>query len=67
MPSYDPNNLEKNWKGIIANKDMPLLNRAVSGLYPPGSIFKTITAISALENIPGVYNKRFHDNGKLSF
>ena len=66
-PSYDPNNLEKNWKGIVANKDMPLLNRAVSGLYPPGSIFKTITAISALENIPNVYNKRFEDNGKLVF
>lgn len=64
-PSYDPNNLEKNWKGIIANKDVPLLNRAVSGLYPPGSIFKTITAVSALENIPNVYNKEFNDNGKL--
>ncbi|MBU3126938.1 peptidoglycan D,D-transpeptidase FtsI family protein [Clostridium tagluense] len=67
MPSYNPNNLEKDWKGIVANKDMPLLNRAVSGLYPPGSIFKTITAISALENIPSVYNKRFEDNGSLVF
>ena len=67
MPSYDPNNLEEDWKGILANKDLPLINRAVSGLYPPGSIFKTITAISALENIPGVYNKQFVDNGKLVF
>jgi len=66
-PSYDPNNLEKNWKGIIANKNMPLLNRAVSGLYPPGSVFKTITAISALENIPNVSNQRFQDNGTLTF
>lgn len=67
MPTYDPNNLEKNWKGMLANKDMPLINRAVSGLYPPGSIFKTITAISALENLPGVYNKSFQDNGTLVF
>ncbi len=67
MPTYDPNNLEKNWKAMLANKDVPLLNRAVSGLYPPGSIFKTITAISALENIPGVYDKQFVDNGTLVF
>lgn len=67
MPSYNPNNLEADWDAILANKDLPLLNRAVSGLYPPGSIFKTITAISALENIPGVYNKGFQDNGKLVF
>ncbi|MBU3142525.1 penicillin-binding protein 2 [Clostridium sp. CF012] len=67
MPTYDPNNLERDWKAIRANKDSPLMNRAVSGLYPPGSIFKTITAISALENLPGVYNKRFQDNGSLVF
>ncbi|MCJ7689470.1 MAG: penicillin-binding protein 2, partial [Clostridiaceae bacterium] len=67
LPSYDPNNLAKEWKGILANKDVPLLNRAVSGMYPPGSIFKTITAISALENIPDVYNRKFQDNGKLVF
>jgi peptidoglycan glycosyltransferase len=67
MPSYNPNNLDVDWDAILANKDLPLLNRAVSGLYPPGSIFKTITAISALENIPGVYNKGFQDNGKLVF
>jgi peptidoglycan glycosyltransferase len=67
LPSYDPNNLAKEWSGILANKDVPLLNRAVSGMYPPGSIFKTITAISALENIPDVYNRKFEDNGKLVF
>ncbi|MGK0466164.1 peptidoglycan D,D-transpeptidase FtsI family protein, partial [Clostridium sp.] len=67
LPSYDPNNLAKEWSGILANKDVPLLNRAVSGMYPPGSIFKTITAISALENIPDVYNREFEDNGKLVF
>jgi peptidoglycan glycosyltransferase len=66
-PSYDPNNLSKNWKGITSNKEMPLLNRAVSGLYPPGSTFKTITAISALENLPNIYDRDFKDNGKLVF
>ena len=66
-PSYDPNNLNKNWKGITSNKEMPLINRAVSGLYPPGSVFKTITAISALENLPDVYERNFKDEGKLVF
>jgi len=65
-PSYDPNNLDSNWKAIVANKEMPLLNRAISGLYPPGSIFKTITAISALQNITNVYNRSFQDTGSLS-
>lgn len=66
-PSYDPNNLNKNWKDIVENKQVPLLNRAVSGLYPPGSVFKTITAISALENLPSIYDKTFNDEGKLVF
>ncbi|MCB2353297.1 peptidoglycan D,D-transpeptidase FtsI family protein [Clostridium estertheticum] len=64
-PSYDPNNLEKDWKSITTNKEMPLLNRAVSGLYPPGSTFKTVTAASALENIANVYNSSLNDNGSL--
>ncbi|MBU3179679.1 peptidoglycan D,D-transpeptidase FtsI family protein [Clostridium psychrophilum] len=64
-PSYDPNNLDKEWKSINSNKDMPLLNRAVSGLYPPGSTFKTVTAASALENITNVINTSKNDNGSL--
>ena len=34
--------------------DTPLINRAINGLYPPGSTFKTITLTSALDNISGV-------------
>ena len=64
-PSYDPNNLDENWKGITTNKETPLLNRAVAGLYPPGSVFKTITAISALGNLNNVTNRTLSDNGKL--
>lgn len=64
-PSYDPNSLGEDMKGLNSDKDVPLLNRAVSGLYPPGSVFKTVTAVSALENISGVFNKGFDDNGKL--
>jgi penicillin-binding protein A len=66
-PSFDPNNLEKDWNAINTNKDKPLINRATAGLYPPGSTFKTLTAISSIENIPGIMNRTFNDTGKITF
>lgn len=64
-PSFNPNNLQEIWQSINADKNIPLLNRATAGLYPPGSTFKTVTAVSALENMPGVRNRTFQDNGEL--
>lgn len=64
-PSFDPNNLQNTWKQLNQDSNKPLLNRATAGLYPPGSTFKTVTAISALENIPGVQNKYIQDTGSL--
>ena len=54
-PSYDPNAFvhgieEKDWKNLIGNDKKPLTNKALSGLYPPGSTIKTLVALSALEN-----------------
>ncbi len=54
-PTYDPNSfvhgIEQNyWKSLIKNERKPLINKAISGLYPPGSTIKTIVALSALEN-----------------
>ncbi len=54
-PSYDPNAFvhginKKYWKSLINNEKKPLINKAISGLYPPGSTIKTIVALSALEN-----------------
>lgn len=64
-PSFNPNNLQEIWQSINADKNIPLLNRATAGLYPPGSTFKTVTAVSALENMPSVRNRTFQDNGEL--
>jgi len=51
-PSYDPNwfleNPEK-VRQILKDKNQPLFNRAVSGLYAPGSTIKLIVAAGALE------------------
>lgn len=47
-PSYDPNNIEANWKSLSKEEGGPLLNRAVQGLYPPGSTIKPLIADTAL-------------------
>ena len=54
-PSYDPNAFvhgvdKKYWNNLIKDTKKPLINKAISGLYPPGSTIKTIVALSALEN-----------------
>jgi penicillin-binding protein 2 len=54
-PNFNPNSFVhgvKNveWKKLTENRDKPMLNKAISGLYPPGSTIKTLTALSALEN-----------------
>jgi penicillin-binding protein A len=49
MPVFDPNTLDRNWKTLIADPASPLLDRSTSGLYPPGSTFKIVTAGDALD------------------
>lgn len=49
VPSYDPNRLEARWSALIADPASPLLDRAIDGLYPPGSTFKIVTAADALD------------------
>jgi len=54
-PAFNPNSFvhgvnHKEWKDLNENIDKPMLNKALSGLYPPGSTIKTLTALSALEN-----------------
>ena len=49
-PTFDPNFLEENGDALSATNPLPVLNRATQGLFPPGSTFKTVTAISVLEN-----------------
>ncbi|MHA1575153.1 MAG: penicillin-binding protein 2 [Alphaproteobacteria bacterium] len=39
----------KEWRKLINNPFHPLLNKAIQSTFPPGSVFKVITAIAALE------------------
>ena len=66
-PSYNPNNLDETWSDLSKNPNSPFLNRAVSGLYTPGSVFKVVTEAAALENIPEVLNKTINDQGALIY
>ncbi|MDP2912237.1 MAG: penicillin-binding transpeptidase domain-containing protein, partial [Candidatus Omnitrophota bacterium] len=46
-PAYDPTG---SISDAIRQEKSPLLNRAIMGVYPPGSIFKIITSMAALES-----------------
>ncbi|MDO5047432.1 MAG: penicillin-binding protein 2 [Anaerococcus sp.] len=49
-PGFDPNTLDQDWDLLIQNTDGPLVNRATSGAYRPGSTFKIVTSTGILES-----------------
>jgi len=54
-PSFDPNAFNRGltpeeWRDLSANPRAPMTNKAVAGLYPPGSTFKTMVSLAALES-----------------
>lgn len=67
-PGYDPNifsnDLDVNvWNNLKNNSRAPLLNRSMSGVYPPGSTIKMAVALAALENGIIDYNTKFFCDG----
>ena len=49
-PTYDPADYSSNYSQLLSQEGNPLWNRALQGQYPPGSTFKMITAVAALES-----------------
>ena len=53
-PAFDPNKFvngisQADYNALLENKYRPLPNKAMQGIYPPGSTFKMMTALAALE------------------
>ena len=70
-PAYDPNAFSPSisaeaWSDLVNDQDHPLMNRAVSGVYAPGSTFKPIVALAALTTVPGVEDRTFTCNGSFT-
>ena len=81
-PGFDPNLFvdginPESWDALNNSPDHPMVNRAINGLYPPGSTFKPYMALAALTlgkrtpqqviHDPGFYNfggHTFHDDKK---
>ena len=70
LPMFDPNLftgklLTRDWKRLNAHPRKPLLNRVTSGQYAPGSTFKMVVGLAALE--AGVIGKNtsFHCSGEM--
>jgi penicillin-binding protein 2 len=54
-PSFDPDRFVEGvskdyWKELVENENKPMNNKSISAIYPPGSTFKLMVAIAALES-----------------
>ncbi len=70
-PSFNPNKIHEGltalqYKQLVNSADKPLYNRAISGVYPPGSTFKIIAAAGALESGKMKSSTIVEDTGKLT-
>ena len=71
-PSFDNNEFSNGvsssrWKQLVEDEKNPLLNRCISGLYAPGSTYKILTALYALEVLNFDSKKTFYCSGHVAF
>lgn len=71
-PNYDPAVFSKGisiqeWNKIQTDQLKPMFNRTISGKYPPGSTFKMVTAIAALESGAISIKETIKDLGKYEY
>ena len=79
-PSYDPNiftiqssasakataDKQKDIEAVFSDESQPMFDRALSGLYPPGSTFKIVTAIAGLEEAKIDDKTHIEDTGQIN-
>ena len=67
-PTYDPNLFASgisslNWNKLINDSHNPLTNKTIQSTYPPGSVFKIVTAAAALDMDYVTADEIFDDKG----
>ncbi len=67
-PTFDPNKFinlfsPEEWQDLINNPEFPLENRAIRGLYAPGSVFKLVIALGGLDSNLIAQNTSFFCSG----
>jgi penicillin-binding protein 2 len=72
MPNYDPNLFvdgidSQSWRELNESPDKPLVNRAITGAYPPGSTFKPFMAMAALTLGKRTPEQAINDAGGFNF
>lgn len=60
-PGFNPENIG----AAVANQDKPYLNRAIAGIYPPGSVFKLVTALAGLASGKVTKDTEIEDVGEF--
>ncbi len=70
-PRFDPNEFvpfipTARWRALLGDPQRPLFDRAVSGSYPPGSTFKPLVAIAAMENADVPSSTRMDCSGTIT-
>jgi len=63
-PTYDLATFRQNWSEIENNPGNPMNNRATQGAYPPGSTFKPLVALAALEEEVVTLKEKINDTGR---
>lgn len=68
-PNFEPNFFlskisTKDWSNLVSHPNKPLQNRAIANKYPPGSVFKIVTASAALESGKTTAASEFFCSGK---
>ena len=67
LPDYDTASFSADYEDLSQDTDTPLVNRAVQGLYAPGSTFKLVTATAALEEGYLTPETQILDTGRYTY